>query len=94
MLPSRFAVDIFNAGLGVLQACLLQERRAALVAAVVHLAVNHQRQALFEAQTCTGCAAELLLDGAGHAHELEVPQLREGVIHHHGGIPSVRVQWK
>jgi hypothetical protein len=37
-------------------------------------------------QACgrAGAAGELFFDGASHAHELELAQLRQGVVHHHG----------
>jgi len=49
----------------------------------VDLAVDHQRQAFLEAQARAGSAGELFFDGGGHAYELELAQLGQGVVHHH-----------
>ena len=42
------AVDVLDAGLRVLEPGPLQQCRTALIAAVVHLAIDHQRQSLLE----------------------------------------------
>jgi hypothetical protein len=57
--------------------------RRRLVGTLVDLAVDHQRQAFLEAQARAGSAGELFFDGGGHAYELELAQLGQGVVHHH-----------
>jgi hypothetical protein len=83
---ARALVEVLEVGGGVLESRLAQQRGEAPAAAVGDLALDEQREAVFERQGLRTRQRELLLERVGHAVELEGSQLVEGLLDDHRSV--------
>ena len=88
-------VDVFEARATVLELRELQQARESAVLAVQDLAIEQEREALFEREAVGRALGGLFFERLGQAEELEAVQCIEGGLKEHGSsVPSSRAARK
>ena len=82
-------VDVLDAGLWVLQPGGLHQAFKTARVAPSQFAFDDHAEPVLERQAGASGQCGLFLEGAGHAVEFQVPELREGLLHQHGDLLRV-----